>query len=128
MAKKILLVEDEPLLSNLLKQRLEKEGMEVVQAHDGQEALDFLRATKPDLIILDIILPKVSGFEFLLFLQSDPQLEIAPVIIASNLGQDTDMTKGKSLGAIQYFVKAKMSIEDLVGEVKKAVSNIGGVV
>ena len=128
MAKKILLVEDEPLLSNLLKQRLEKEGMEVVQAHDGQEALDFLRATKPDLIILDIILPKVSGFEVLQFLQSDPQLEKAPVIIASNLGQDTDMTKGKSLGAVQYFVKAKMSIEDLVGEVKKAVSNIGGVV
>jgi DNA-binding response OmpR family regulator len=126
MAKKILLVEDEPLLSNLLKQRLEKEGMEVVQAHDGEEALGFLRASKPDLIILDIILPKVSGFEILQFLQSDPQLEKAPVIIASNLGQDADMIKGKSLGAVQYFVKAKMSIEDLVVEVKKAVSNLNG--
>ncbi len=122
MAKKILLVEDEPLLSNLLKQRLEKEGMEVTQAHDGEEALTFLRASKPDLIILDIILPKVSGFEVLQFLQSDPQLEKAPVIIASNLGQEADVNKGKGLGAVQYFVKAKMSIEDLVGEVKKAVS------
>jgi DNA-binding response OmpR family regulator len=122
MAKKILLVEDESLLSNLLKQRLEKEGMEVIQARDGEEALGFLRTTKPDLIILDIILPKVSGFEVLQFLQSDPQLEKAPVIIASNLGQEADVNKGKNLGATQYFVKAKMSIEDLVGEVKKAVN------
>lgn len=122
MAKKILLVEDEPLLSNLLKQRLEKEGMEVFQAHDGEEALSFLRTSKPDLIILDIILPKVSGFEVLQFLQSDPQLEKAPVIIASNLGQEADVNKGRGLGAVQYFVKAKMSIEDLVNEVKKAVS------
>ena len=126
MAKKILLVEDEPLLSNLLKQRLEKEGMEVVQARDGQEALDFLRASKPDLIILDIILPKVSGFEVLQFLQSDPQLEKAPVIIASNLGQEADVNKGKTLGAVQYFIKAKMSIEDLVGEVKRAVDGQSG--
>ncbi|MDP3974784.1 MAG: response regulator [Candidatus Jorgensenbacteria bacterium] len=116
--KRILLVEDEPLLGNLLKQRLEKEGFEIVLARDGEEALARLRETKPDLILLDIILPKISGFELLETLQADPQFERAPVIIISNLGQESDVARGTSLGAIQYFVKAKVSIEELVEHVK----------
>lgn len=117
-SNKILLVEDEPLLGNLLKQRLDKEGFEVVLAHDGEEALARLREAKPDLILLDIILPKISGFELLETLQADPQFEKAPVIIISNLGQESDVARGQSLGAIQYFVKAKVSIEELVEHVK----------
>lgn len=116
--KKILLVEDEPLLGNLLKQRLDKEGFEVVLAHDGEEALAKLRESKPDLILLDIILPKISGFELLETLQADPQFEKAPVIIISNLGQESDIARGQALGAVQYFVKAKVSIEELVEHVK----------
>lgn len=116
--KRILLVEDEPLLGNLLKQRLEKEGFEMVLAHDGEEALAKLRESKPDLILLDIILPKISGFELLETLQADPQFEKAPVIIISNLGQESDVARGQALGAIQYFVKAKVSIEELVEHVK----------
>ena len=116
--KTVLLVEDEPLLGNLLKQRLEKEGIKVILNRDGQEALSTLHETRPDLILLDIILPKVSGFEILENLKADPQLERAPVIIVSNLGQDSDIARGQSLGAIQYFVKAKLSIEDLVEQAK----------
>jgi DNA-binding response OmpR family regulator len=116
--KKILLVEDEPLLGNLLKQRLEKEGFEIVLAHDGEEALALLRESKPDLILLDIILPKISGFELLETLQADPQFERAPVIVISNLGQESDVARGTALGAVQYFVKAKVSIEELVEHVK----------
>ncbi|MDI6734179.1 MAG: response regulator [Patescibacteria group bacterium] len=116
--KIILLVEDEPLLANLLKQRLEKEGLKVLLGRDGEEALRILRDTKPDLILLDIILPKISGFELMETLRNDPQFEKAPIIILSNLGQDVDVAKGQSLGAIQYFVKAKVSIEELVEEVK----------
>ncbi len=116
--KRILLVEDEPLLGNLLKQRLEKEGFEIVLARDGEEALAKLRESKPDLILLDIILPKISGFELLETLQADPQFERAPVIVISNLGQESDVARGQSLGAIQYFVKAKVSIEELVEHVK----------
>jgi DNA-binding response OmpR family regulator len=116
--KRILLVEDEPLLGNLLKQRLEKEGFEIVLAHDGEEALAKLRESKPDLILLDIILPKISGFELMETLQADPQFERAPVIIISNLGQESDIARGQALGAIQYFVKAKVSIEELVEHVK----------
>lgn len=117
-SKTILLIEDEPLLANLLKQRLLKEGFEVLLAVDGEEALQVLKIKKPDLILLDIILPKVSGFELLEILKKDPGFSRAPTFIISNLGQESDVLKGKSLGAIDYFIKAKMSIEDLVKKVK----------
>jgi DNA-binding response OmpR family regulator len=116
--KKVLIVEDEPLLGTLMKQRLESEGVEALLARDGEEAINILRTTKPDLILLDIILPKISGFELLETMQADPSIEKAPVIITSNLGQDSDVQRGQSLGAIEYFVKAKVSIEDLVEHVK----------
>lgn len=117
-SKKLLIVEDEPLLGNLLKQRFEKEGVETLLARDGEEALSILRTTKPSLILLDIILPKISGFELLEAMAADPGIEKAPVIITSNLGQDSDVKKGQSLGAVEYFVKAKISIEELVDHVK----------
>lgn len=116
--KIILLVEDELLLGNLLRQRLEKEGFTVLLNRDGEEALKTLRETKPSLILLDIILPKISGFELMETMKTDPQLERAPVIIISNLGQESDVARGQTLGAVQYFVKAKVSIEDLVENVK----------
>lgn len=121
--KKILLVEDEPLLANLLKQRLEKEGFEVVAGHDGEEALKILETVQPDLILLDIILPKVSGFEVMEAIQKNPNYKKAPIIVISNLGQDTDMAKGQSLGAIQYFIKAQVSIEELTGKIKDFFAN-----
>ena len=115
--KNILLVEDEPLLGNLLRQRLEKEGYTVTWNRDGEEAMNTLRSKKPDLILLDVILPKISGFKLMETIRSDPQMERAPIFVISNLGQDTDVAKGQSLGASQYFIKAKLSIEDLVGQV-----------
>ncbi len=116
-AKKILLVEDDPFLSSLLKNRLVKEKVEVVNAKDGQEALDTLKTFKPDLILLDLILPKKSGFEVMEGIRQDPQLQNAPIIIISNLGQPEDIQKGQDLGAIEYFIKAKTSIDDLVGNI-----------
>ena len=117
--KKILLVEDEPMLSNLLKQRLEKEGIQVTAAHDGEEAVKLLKQDKPDLILLDIILPKMSGFEVLEEMKGDPTVQSAPVVVVSNLGQDSDVEKAQKFGAVGYFVKAQMSIEDLVSKVKE---------
>ena len=115
--KRILLVEDDPFLSSLLKNRLTKENVEVNHAHDGQEALDILKTYKPDLILLDLILPKKSGFEVMEGIRQDPQLQNAPVIIISNLGQPEDIQKGQELGAVEYFIKAKTSIDDLVGNI-----------
>lgn len=116
-SKKILLVEDDPFLSSLLKNRLSKEQIDVQHAHDGQEALDILKTTKPDLILLDLILPKKSGFEVMEGVRQDPQLANAPIIIISNLGQTEDIQKGQELGAVEYFIKAKTSIDDLVGNI-----------
>ena len=120
--QKILLVEDDPFLSSLLKNRLQKEGFDVVYAHDGEEALAVLRTTPVQLALLDIILPKRSGFEVMEDIRTDMQIKLQnadlSVIIISQLGQPEDMRRGKELGAIEYFVKAKTSIDDLVGRIK----------
>lgn len=126
--QKILLVEDDPFLSSLLKNRLLKEGFEVVHARDGEEALAALRTTSVQLVLLDIILPKRSGFEVMEDIRTDGQIKLQnvdlPIIVISNLGQPEDMEKGKALGAIEYFVKAKTSIDDLVGRVKEFVGGV----
>lgn len=116
---KILLVEDDPFLSSLLKNRLIKEGLEVSLAKDGEEASKSLRTGKFDLLLLDIILPKKSGFELMDEIREDPQLEKTRVIIISNLGQPEDVTRGRQSGAIEYFIKAKTSIDELVSRVKE---------
>jgi CheY-like chemotaxis protein len=117
--KTILLAEDDKFLSTLLKNRLEKEGMIVLYAEDGEEAINILRSgAKPDLTLLDIILPKKNGFEVLEEIQQNPGISNIPIIIISNLGQDTDIARGKDLGAIEYYVKAQTSIDDLISKVK----------
>lgn len=122
--KTVLLVEDDVFLSNLLMTRLQKAGLRVVKAMTGEEALTILRgADVPDLILLDIILPQKSGFEVLEEIQSDPNLNKAPVIITSNLGQESDIQKGKKLGVISYFVKAQTPIDKLVEEIQKILRN-----
>ena len=117
----ILLVEDDPFLSSVLRMKLEKESFKVVRAADGDEALNFLieQGIKPDLILLDLILPKKNGFEVLETIRQDPLLEKLPVIIISNLGQPSDIERGKALGVIDYFIKARLSVEELVNKVKK---------
>ncbi len=116
--KKILLVEDDHFLSSLLKSRLEKDGgFEVSLAVNGDEAIAALDEMTPDLIILDIILPGRSGFEVLEEMRAKPGAT-APVIVMSNLGQETDVARGKSLGAVEYFVKANTSIDDLIVKIR----------
>lgn len=119
----IFLVEDDPFLSSILQLKLEKENFQLIRAVDGEEALKFLinEGVKPDLILLDLILPKKNGFEVLETIRQDPLLEKIPVIIVSNLGQPSDIERGKSLGVIDYFVKARLSIDELVNKVKSEV-------
>ncbi|MDD3491784.1 MAG: response regulator [Candidatus Pacebacteria bacterium] len=119
----ILLIEDDPFLSSVLRLKLEKESFKVIRAADGEEALHFLteQGIKPDLILLDLILPKKNGFEVLETIRQDPLLEKLPVIIISNLGQPSDIERGKALGIIDYFVKARLSVEELVNKVKQEI-------
>jgi len=112
--KKILIVEDDRFFSSLLKSRLEKLGNIVFQAFDGQEGIEMARKENPDLIILDLIIPKLPGFEFLQQISSDPALSRTPVVIASNLGQDTDIAKAKTLGVVDYYVKVQTPIDKFV--------------
>lgn len=116
--KKIMIIEDDRFLSSLMKARLEKEGFVVVQAFDGEEAMQMLKTETPSLVILDLIMPKVTGFEVLQTISITPQLDKVPVVIVSNLAQDSDIEKARQLGAKEYFVKVKVSIDDLVGKIK----------
>lgn len=116
--KKVLVIEDDAFLSQLLANRLKKAGMNVLRAADGEEGLKVLRANLPHLVLLDLILPQKSGFEVLEEMRADPSIQGIPVIIISNLGQESDISKGKELGAVEYFVKAKTSIDGLVERVK----------
>ena len=125
ISQKILLVEDDKFLSSLLKNRLQKEGFDVLIAQDGEEAIESLKSAKPDLVLLDIILPKKSGFEVMNELKNDPQISRnLPIIIISNLGQPEDITRGQEMGAVEYFIKAKTSIDDLVQKIKEFLVNL----
>lgn len=117
----VLIVEDDHFLSSLLKNRLEKASFTVSQAFDGEEALEILKKVRPNLIVLDVIMPKVSGFDILERISVDPQLNRVPVIAVSNLGQDSDMEKAKRLGAVDYVVKVQIPIDELVNKIKALV-------
>jgi DNA-binding response OmpR family regulator len=116
---KVLLIEDDKFLRTVLEKKLLAEGFEVVSAVDGDEALGKIISGKPDLILLDIILPKKSGFLVLENIKKDPELRKVPVVIISNLGQEDDIKKGLSLGAIEYFVKAKIALDDIIKKIKE---------
>lgn len=117
-APKVLIAEDDHFLSSLLKARLEKENFLVKQTFDGEETLSVVKEFEPNLIVLDLIMPRLSGFEFLEKISIDPQYNQIPVIVVTNLGQDNDVQKAKRLGVEEYFVKAKTSIDDLVVTIK----------
>lgn len=117
-ANKILLVEDDQFLSNLIELKLKTAGFAVVKARDGIEAAEILKKSKPDLLLLDLILPKKNGFELLEEIREDPYLKDLKVLILSNLGQQADISRGKALGVLDYFVKANFALDDLVGKIK----------
>ena len=115
--KTILLVEDDIFLSSLLKTRLEKEGLVVNLTKTSDEALANLKQASPDLILMDIILPGKSGFEAMEQIAAEPSASKIPVMIISNLGQESDIARGKQLGAVEYLVKAQTPIDELVKRV-----------
>ena len=125
---KILVVEDDQFLSTLLKNRLVKDGFEVVVADDGPKAVALTKLEKPDLVLLDIILPGMSGFEVFEAMRGNPQFQgehAPPVIIISNLGQESDLERSRELGAVDYFVKARSSIDEIVKKTKEVLAGKG---
>lgn len=116
---RILLVEDDRFLRKAAEATLRQRGYAVATAADGEEALQQAAAEAPDLILLDLIMPKLQGFEVLRRLKGDPGTAGIPVIVLSNLGQERDVQQAMEGGAVAYFIKSNLSLQDLVREVDK---------
>lgn len=115
---KILVVEDEQVLAKVFQEKFEKAKYEVKIASDGQMGVDLAKSFKPDVIVLDLVLPKKNGFDVLEELKADDNFKSTPVIVVSNLGEDEDIKHALSLGAVDYFVKAQHPINEIVDKVK----------
>ena len=118
--KTILFVEDEPALQDAFAAMLESKGYRVVRASDGDEGLRALRAEHPDLVVLDLILPKKHGFDVLREMKSDPLLAAIPVIVLTNLENSEDVEKALELGAMTYLVKANYSLAEVAQKIEDA--------
>jgi DNA-binding response OmpR family regulator len=116
---KILIIEDEEALLLMLAERLERDGYESLTAKDGEEGLLKMKEEKPDLVLLDIVMPKIGGFEVLEAMQQDPALQKIPVIIISNSGQPVEIGRAKTLGVKDYLVKTEFDPEEVVAKVRK---------
>ena len=125
MAKRILVVDDEESIQELMSSMLAERGYETVRAMDGEEGLKKLETFKPDIILLDLILPGLDGFETLERIKDNPQTSGIPVLILSNLGQRDEIEKGLKLGAIDFMVKAHFTPEEIVGKIKSILSKKG---
>jgi DNA-binding response OmpR family regulator len=117
--KKILIIEDDSFLSNIYKTKLTKEGFSILMADNGEDGLAMIQSEKPALVLLDIMLPKMDGFELLEQVNKDARLKKIPIVIMSNLGQDSDVEKGKRLGAVDYIVKSDTTLEHVIETINK---------
>jgi len=120
--KKILFIEDESALQKALGDTLKNEGYEIVSATDGELGLNLAKIEKPNLILLDLILPKMDGFEVLEGLTKGEETKDIPVIILTNLERMEDVDKAIELGAKTYLIKANYTLEEVVEKVKKTIS------
>jgi len=118
MFKKILLVEDDKFLRELMSKKLITLGYEVVSAADGESGLVMIKEAKPDVVLLDLILPGINGFEVLEKAKQDLAIANIPVVILSNLGQTEDIEKGLALGAKDFLVKAHFTPQEIVNKLK----------
>lgn len=117
--KIILLVDDDTTLREMYDERLRIEGFEIVQAANGIDALQKLREIKPDIILLDVMMPKVNGFEVLKQLKENPASKDIPVIILTALIQDKDRLQGKQLGAADFIVKSETMPGEVIAKIKR---------
>jgi CheY-like chemotaxis protein len=119
---KILLAEDDPFFQNFYSQKLTEQGIEVDVAGDGNEALQKMMASKPDVVLLDLIMPNKDGFEVLTEVAKHESLRKIPIIIFSTLGQDSDVEKAKKLGATEYVNKTFFDFDNLLSKVMSIVN------
>lgn len=119
--KKLMWVEDDKFLSDIIARKLAGEKCKLVHTVEGEEALRIVEAENPDIIMLDILLPGIDGFEILTRLKQNPKVKNIPVILLSNLGQQSDIDRGKSLGAERFLIKATVTLDEIVDEIKDVI-------
>jgi DNA-binding response OmpR family regulator len=117
--KMILLVEDDDNLANVYETRLQAEGFSTKRVSNGEDALSAAQASKPDLILLDVMMPKVSGFDVLDILRSTPAVADIKVIMLTALSQESDKERAMSLGVNEYLIKSQVVIADVVEHIKR---------
>ncbi len=117
---RVLIIEDDQFLRELSAKKLRKEGFQVEVAIDGDEGWEKIQSQKPDVVLLDIILPGLDGFEILIRVRGSEDLTIREValILLSNLGQESDVAKGERLGADDYLIKANFTIDEIIEKIK----------
>jgi len=118
MANKILVIEDDKFLRELISQKLVKEGYDIAEATDGEKGIEAVKKEQPSLVLLDLILPGIDGFEVLARIKSDPEASEVPVIILSNLGQKDDIEKALKMGAIDYLIKAHFTPAEIIEKIR----------
>lgn len=118
MPQKILIIEDDKFLRQLVVRKLSQQNFEIAEAVDGESGLEKAESEDPDLILLDLILPGMDGFEVLSEIEENPELSVIPVIILSNLGQKDEIEKGLQMGAEDYLVKAHFTLGEIIEKVK----------
>ena len=118
MAKKIIIAEDDKFLANAYRLKLEKEGFEIEIVANGRELIAKIPEFKPNIILLDLLMPLMDGFEALEILKSDKNTKNIPVLIMSNLGQQSDIDKGKELGAKDYIIKSNISLKKVIEKIE----------
>jgi len=119
--KKILIIEDEEILMNLLQRKLIQEGYDVSIARDGDDGLKSMRKRLPDLILLDILMPRVGGIEVMEEMQKDDSLKNIPVVIISNSGQPVEIDRAQQLGARDWLIKTEFDPQEVVDKIKKQI-------
>lgn len=115
---RVLVVEDDRFLRELMVRKLKTEGYDVQAASDGEEGLKSIKELKPELVLLDLILPGIDGFEVLSRKREDAEISAIPVIILSNLGQKDEVERGLSLGAVDYLIKAHFTPGEIIEKIK----------
>lgn len=115
---KVLMIEEDKFLRKIYRNKLTVAGFEFVEATNGNEGLNKVISEKPDIVLLDLILPQKNGFDVLIEMKENTRTKDIPVIILSNLGQDSDIEKGLSLGAQEYLIKPEISLSEVVDRVK----------
>lgn len=121
MADKILIIEDDKFLRELISQKLLREGYDIIEAVDGEKGIEEVKKEKPNLILLDLILPGIDGFEILAKIKADPKISKIPIIILSNLGQKADIQKGLEMGAVDYLIKAHFTPGEIVEKIRQVI-------